>query len=112
MAPRYSEPCVITQVKYNKFTYVIKPVDPESRGREKQRHFDLLRTVKREDHRQDNNNMMMRPSRIGSPTLDPIEEEKCNSDDEELLEVQGTPELEVQGPGTRIARQRKSPARL
>ena len=56
--------------------------------------------------------MMMRPSRIGSPTLDPIEEEKCNSDDEELLEVQGTPELEVQGPEARTGRQRKPPARL
>ena len=45
IAPRYSEPYVVTEVKRGGFTYGIRPVDPSSRGRVSTRHFNLLKTV-------------------------------------------------------------------
>ena len=47
IAPRYSEPYTVTEVVGNGYTYVIKPSDPDSGGRIKSRHFDLLKTVSR-----------------------------------------------------------------
>lgn len=49
IAPRYSEPYRITEVKGNEFTYGMRPLNPESRGRPKIRHFNKLKTVKEAD---------------------------------------------------------------
>ena len=48
ISQRYSQPYVVTEVKENGYTYVLKPSDPESRGRIKTRHYNLLKTVERE----------------------------------------------------------------
>ena len=48
IAPRYSEPYRITEVKGDGFTYSLEPVDEESRGRKKDRRFNYLRTVDRQ----------------------------------------------------------------
>ena len=47
ISQRYSETHVITGVKENKYTYELKPLDPQSRGRVKDRHFKLLETIER-----------------------------------------------------------------
>jgi hypothetical protein len=46
IAPRYSEPYQVIKVT-NSYTYAIKPVEGSSRGRNKVRHFNQLKTVKR-----------------------------------------------------------------
>lgn len=45
IAPRYSEPYIITELKGTGFTYEMRPANPESRGRPKSRHFNQLKTV-------------------------------------------------------------------
>lgn len=49
IAPRYSEPYVITEQKENGFTYEMRPVSSDSRGRPKIRHFNTLKTVSEAD---------------------------------------------------------------
>ena len=48
IGPRYSEAYQVVKVKENKYTYVIKPVEG-SKGYQKIRHFNDLKTVSRED---------------------------------------------------------------
>ena len=49
ISPRYSEAYEIVRVKGNGYTYTIKPVNPSSRGRVKDRHFNHLKTVHRDE---------------------------------------------------------------
>ena len=68
ISQRYSQPYVVTEVKENGYTYVLKPSDPESRGRIKTRHYNLLKTVERvsldEETPQFTNNNSTRNSRV------------------------------------------------
>jgi hypothetical protein len=48
ISPRYSDVYEIAEVKANEFTYLIKPVG-SSRGQQKIRHFNDLKTVERVD---------------------------------------------------------------
>ena len=104
MAPRYSEPYRITNVKKNGFTYVIIPVNPESRGREKIRHFDLLKTVKRcnsDDER-------IKPDHS---RLDPIVEEEQTDLEDTAVERENQPSV-CDEPVGRPRRIRKPPTHL
>jgi hypothetical protein len=47
IAQRYSEVYIITEVKPNRYTYMIRPEEETSRGQRKQRHFNQLKTVEK-----------------------------------------------------------------
>ena len=47
IAPRYSEPYRVTEVKGDGYTYTLEALDRSSRGMRKDRRFDYLRTVER-----------------------------------------------------------------
>ena len=49
ISQRYSEPHIITAVRESGYTYELKPLDPQSKGRIKDRHFNLLKTIERTD---------------------------------------------------------------
>ena len=47
ISQRYSDPYIVSEVKENGYTYVLRPEDSKSKGRVKLRHFNLLKTVHR-----------------------------------------------------------------
>ena len=49
ISQRYSEPYVITEIKGSGYTYRLRPVDPSSKGKVKDRHFNLLKTIERRE---------------------------------------------------------------
>ena len=49
ISQRYSGPYVITEIKGSGYTYRLRPVDPSSKGKVKDRHFNLLKTIERRE---------------------------------------------------------------
>ena len=49
ISQRYSEPYVITEIKGSGYSYRLRPVDPSSKGKVKDRHFNLLKTIERRE---------------------------------------------------------------
>ena len=45
----YSEPYVITEIKGSCYTYRLRQVDPSSKGKVKDRHFNLLKAIERRE---------------------------------------------------------------
>ena len=107
IAPRYSEPYVITEVKRGGFTYGIRPVNQESRGRVTTRHFSLLKTVSEgEGTTPPQQGIAVRPQQPSEESIS----QNPPGDTEREEQVMQTVEESVQP--RRTGRQRKATSRL
>ena len=109
IAQRYSEAYSITEVKGNGFTYIMKPVDSLSRGRIKSRHFNLLKTVTRNERDE--------PNGVGEEEAALVDTESRETQEEDSVTGPGVTQEEVsldtsQVPPRRSTRQRSNTARL
>ena len=98
IAPRYIprhtsviETYRVIEVKPNNYTYVLEPVDGNSRGRKKERHFNQLKTVDRKE---------IETNEV-SAGLDPgnAQEGSRSSDERQILRRNNVPEVQTPDEG-------------
>ena len=105
ISQRYSEPYVVTEVKENGYTYVLRPVDQNSRGREKVRHFNLLKTVSETVNEEPS---LSKDERLVMENKEELDDTPSRTEGETLIGEEEPPRVEVR----RSTRERKQVKRL